>query len=163
MASHVIKNNAIQIFFAVLCFLTLTFFFLKADILFQIQQPFSATSLISSLWNQWLIQFQQMLNFQLNLIGRHGRDWETITRKQKDMIRSGTRSQVYRNKVEWKDISVFWDEMRSSKSQLSIILYDNEITSLIDIYFLRVRFIPSDPFRYFYTLFILPINNVQPF
>jgi len=29
------------------------------------------------------------------------------------------------------------------------ILYDNEITSLIDIYFLRVCFIPSDPLRYF--------------
>jgi hypothetical protein len=28
-------------------------------------------------------------------------------------------------------------------------IYDNEITSLIDIYFLRISFIPSDPFRYF--------------
>ncbi len=28
-------------------------------------------------------------------------------------------------------------------------LYDNEITSLIDIYFLRISFIPSDLFRYF--------------
>ncbi len=28
-------------------------------------------------------------------------------------------------------------------------VYDNEITSLIDIYFLRISFIPSDPFRYF--------------
>ena len=32
---------------------------------------------------------------------------------------------------------------------LGVAVYDNEITSLIDIYFLRVRFIPSDPFRYF--------------
>jgi hypothetical protein len=29
------------------------------------------------------------------------------------------------------------------------IIYDNEITSLIDIYFLRISFIPSDPFCYF--------------
>jgi hypothetical protein len=28
-------------------------------------------------------------------------------------------------------------------------IYDNEITSLIDIYFLRISFIPSDLFRYF--------------
>ena len=28
-------------------------------------------------------------------------------------------------------------------------IYDNEITSLIDIYFLRISFIPSDPLRYF--------------
>ena len=28
-------------------------------------------------------------------------------------------------------------------------LYDNEITSLIDIYFLQISFIPSDPIRYF--------------
>ncbi len=27
-----------------------------------------------------------------------------------------------------------------------MILYDNEITSLIDIYFLRISFIPSEPF-----------------
>ncbi len=26
------------------------------------------------------------------------------------------------------------------------LLYDNEITSLIDIYFLRISFIPSEPF-----------------
>jgi hypothetical protein len=26
------------------------------------------------------------------------------------------------------------------------IVYDNEITSLIDIYFLRISFIPSEPF-----------------
>ncbi len=32
---------------------------------------------------------------------------------------------------------------------ISAILYDNEITSLIDIYFLRISFIPSDPLRYF--------------
>jgi len=31
----------------------------------------------------------------------------------------------------------------------NIEVYDNEITSLIDIYFLRISFIPSDPFRYF--------------
>jgi len=29
------------------------------------------------------------------------------------------------------------------------LVYDNEITSLIDIYFLRISFIPSDPFLYF--------------
>ena len=28
-------------------------------------------------------------------------------------------------------------------------IYDNEIPSLIDIYFLRISFIPSEPFRYF--------------
>ncbi len=28
------------------------------------------------------------------------------------------------------------------------LIYDNEITSLIDIYFLRISFIPSDLFRY---------------
>jgi hypothetical protein len=31
----------------------------------------------------------------------------------------------------------------------TVKIYDNEITSLIDIYFLRISFIPSDPFRYF--------------
>ncbi len=30
-----------------------------------------------------------------------------------------------------------------------MFLYDNEITSLIDIYCLRISFIPSDPLRYF--------------
>jgi len=39
---------------------------------------------------------------------------------------------------------------RSLKGEsMSIIVYDNEITSLIDIYFLRISFIPSDTFRYF--------------
>ena len=28
------------------------------------------------------------------------------------------------------------------------IVYDNEITSLIDIYFLRISFTPSKPFRH---------------
>ncbi len=31
---------------------------------------------------------------------------------------------------------------------ISSILYDNEITSLIDIYFLRISFTPSEPFRH---------------
>jgi len=44
MASHVIKNNGMQIFFSLLCFLKLgILFFIKADIFFQIQQPFLDT------------------------------------------------------------------------------------------------------------------------
>ncbi len=37
--------------------------------------------------------------------------------------------------------SFFWPNF-----QLLSKVYDNEITSLIDIYFLRIRFIPSEPF-----------------
>ena len=32
--------------------------------------------------------------------------------------------------------------------QLNCLLYDNEITSLIDIYFPRISFTPSNPFRH---------------
>ncbi len=40
-------------------------------------------------------------------------------------------------------------EVSTSTIRLGLPVYDNEITSLIDIYFLRISFIPSDLFRYF--------------
>jgi hypothetical protein len=41
--------------------------------------------------------------------------------------------------------------LKSEKTGLKLewLVYDNEITSLIDIYFLQISFIPSDPLRYF--------------
>jgi hypothetical protein len=38
------------------------------------------------------------------------------------------------------------DELHSDFEDFK--LYDNEITSLIDIYFLRISFTPSKPFRH---------------
>jgi hypothetical protein len=42
------------------------------------------------------------------------------------------------------------DEVRNIFIRLNFdaktIVYDNEITALIDIYFLRISFIPSEPF-----------------
>jgi hypothetical protein len=53
------------------------------------------------------------------------------------MSGSGPFGQMYVN------LLVFDQKMGN---KLFFVVYDNEITSLIDIYFLRISFIPSEPF-----------------
>jgi hypothetical protein len=75
-----------------------------------------------------------------------------IREKHKHLFKMSDK--VYRNVLEHKRSRIesrecFIEEYIDKGSIFVIVLYDNEITSLIDIYFLRISFIPSDPFRYF--------------